>query len=100
MELTEYYLNLTDQFFIIETLNYENDGSVESLRLALEEIVLSMKIIREVYPEFQVIWGSTNLANELNELDKAIGLERRKDLFFQIKDATMECSKIVIPRLG
>lgn len=99
MELTEYYLNLTDQFFIIETLQNKDDSSVESLRLALEEIVLTMKIIREVYPEFQAIWGSTNLANELNELENTIGLESRKVLFFQINDATMECSKVVIPRL-
>ena len=55
MELTEYYLNLVDQFFIIETLQYKDDSSVETLKLALEEIVLTMKIIAEVFSEFQVL---------------------------------------------
>lgn len=98
MEIIEYYLNLTDQFFIIEKLDFKDEGAVKILHNTIEEIVLTMKIIVEVYPEFDAIWGSANLSKELSYLQAKQDDEIIEPLFLDIKKKAMACSTAVIPR--
>ncbi len=98
MELTEYYLNLVDQFFLIEKLEYEDNSSVDTLHKAVEEIVLTMNVIRDVYPEFQSIWGSYSLSQNFIDLERCTDPVERKDLFVRTRNDAMVCSKVVIPR--
>lgn len=98
MEIIEYYLNLVDQFFLIENLKFEDNESVETLYKAVEEIVLTMKVIAEVYPDFDAIWGSHNLSKELSQLEARQDNEIDKSLFLYIQENAMTCSMVVIPR--